>query len=110
MTNWRVVHLCLLQFLPDDVVGLGLGGVHRLVHHVDVEDAVGVAKKTVDLLVDEGEGVEDDGDHDHEKDLAEEGDIETDDVGSEMDPEDDIEEEGGEVVLHPLGLVDSGQE
>ena len=79
-------------------------------HHVDVEDTVGVAQKTVDLLVDEDEGVEDDRDHDHEEDFAEKGDVEADDVGGQVDPEDEVKEGFGEGVLHPGELVHSGQQ
>ena len=77
---------------------------------IDVKDTVGVAQETVDLLVDENEGVEDDGDHDHEEDFAEEGDVEADDVSDKVDPEDEVEEGFGKCVFHPRELVDCSQQ
>ena len=91
------------------MIGLGFRILQRFVDHVYVEDAVGVPQQPVDLLVDEDERVEDDRDHDHEEDFAEEGDVEADDVGGKVDPEDQVEERFGEGVLHPRELVNRGK-
>ena len=103
-------YLSLLQLSLHNLVGLTFNVIYRLVNHIDVEDTVWVSQKTVDLLVDEDEGVEDDGDHDHEEDFAEEGDVEADDVGGKVDPEDEVEERFGEGVLHPRELVHRGEQ
>ena len=79
-------------------------------HHVDVEDTVWIAQKAVNLLVDEDEGMEDDRDHDHEEDFAEEGDVEADDVSSKVDPKDEVKEGFGKGVLHPRELVHCGEQ
>ena len=90
--NCQYFYLGLLQLFSNNLVGLSFNIIQGFMHHVDVEDAVRVAQKTVDLLVDEDEGVEDDRDHDHEEDFAEEGDVEADDVGGQVDPEDEVKE------------------
>ena len=78
--------------------------------HVDVEDAVGVPEQPVDLLVDEDERVEDDRDHDHEEDFAEEGDVEADDVSSKVNPKDEVKEGFGKGVLYPRELIHCGEQ
>ena len=108
--NCQYLHLGLLQLFSYYLVGLSFSIIQGFMHHIDVEDTVRVAQETVDLLVDEDEGVEDDGDHDHEEDFAEEGDVEADDVGGQVDPEDQVEEGFGKGVLHPGELVHSGQQ
>ena len=103
-------YLSLLQFSLYNLVSFPFNIVYRFVNDIDVKDAVRVAQETVDLLVDEDEGVEDDGYHDHEEDFAEEGDVEADDVSGKVDPEDKVEEGFGKCVLHPRKLVYSCQQ
>lgn len=83
--------------------------IYRFVNNIDVEDTVWVPQETVDLLVDEDEGVEDDRDHDHKEDFAEEGDVEADNVSNKVDPEDEVKEGFGKCVLHPWELVNCGK-
>ena len=108
--NGQYLYLGLLQLFSYYLVCLSFSIIQGFMHHIDVEDTVRVAQETVDLLVDEDEGVEDDGDHDHEEDFAEEGDVEADDVGGQVDPEHEVEEGFGKGVLHPGELVHSGQQ
>ena len=103
-------YLSLLQFSLYNLVSLPFNIVYRFVNDIDVKDAVRVAQETVDLLVDEDEGVEDDGYHDHEEDFAEEGDVEADDVSSKVDPKDEVQEGFGKGVLHPRELVHCGEQ
>ena len=104
------IYLSLLQLFLYNLVRLTFNIIYRFVNHIDVEDTVRVAQETVDLLVDEDERVEDDGDHDHEEDFAEESDVETDDVSNEVDPEDEVEEGFGKGFLHPRELVHCGKQ
>ena len=104
------IYLSLLQLFLYNLVRLTFNVIYRFVNHIDVEDTVWVAQKTVDLLVDEDERVEDDGDHDHEEDFAEESDVETDDVSNEVDPEDEVEEGFGKGFSHPRELVHCGEQ
>ena len=104
------IYLSLLQLFLYNLVRLTFNIIYRFVNHIDVEDTVRVSQETVDLLVDEDERVEDDGDHDHEEDFAQESDVETDNVSNEVDPEDEVEEGFGKGFSHPRKLVHSGQQ
>ena len=103
------IYLSLLQLFLYNLVRLTFNIIYRFVNHIDVEDTVRVAQETVDLLVDEDERVEDDGDHDHEEDFTEEGYVEADDVNNKVDPEYEIEEGFGKGILHPRELVHCGE-
>ena len=61
-----------------------------LVDHINVEDTIRITQEFVDLLVDESEGMIDDGHHDHEEDLAKEHDVNAHHVRYEVNPEDQV--------------------
>ena len=76
-----------LNLFPDEVVTFLLHVVNRVMDDTDIEYAVRVAKEDVNLLVDEEECMEDDGDHHHDEDLTEKDNIEADHIGNQVEDE-----------------------
>ena len=97
-----------LQLLPDDVICDIFIRLCGLVNYVDAEDAVRIAQQSVNLLVNEGECVENDGYYDHEEDLAEKDNVDAHDVRSEVDPKYDVTTGLREVFCDERQLVQGG--
>ena len=54
--------------------------------------------------------MEDDGDKHHDKDFTEKDNIDRDDIGHQVDPEDDVQGVLGHIVLDEVQLVNGGQD
>ena len=78
------------NLFPDKVVTFLLHVVNGVMNNTDIEYAVRVAKEDVNLLVDEVEGMEDDGDHHHDEDLTKKDNIEADHIGDQVEDEQGI--------------------
>ena len=94
------------DLLLGNVVGLILQCFRGFMNNVDAENAVRVPKKLVNLLVDEGKCMIDDGHKDHDKDFTEKNNIDTDDVSHEVNPKEDVLDIRGEVFSDEWKLID----
>ena len=78
-------------------------------NNINTEDGVRIAKEFVNLFVDEGKRMVDNGYKDHDKDLTEKDNIHADGVGNKIDPEEDIKNWLRHSLPDKRQLVNCGQ-